>query len=90
MKELLSAKERINQLLGMLTGQEIAKVLLAQGYSIEESASAFKDLGYVAAIEPFTRDIKELHVSNRPIQAGLAAIIASSEPRTLPSVVWRK
>lgn len=71
------------------TGVEIARVLHAEGHPIQEARDAFFDLGYVVSIQPFTTDIQELHVSDRPMEAGLAALILMQEPRALPSVVWR-
>ena len=71
-----------------MTGQEIAQVLLKEGVSIKDARDAFGKEKYVVSIEPFTRDISELHVSDRPMQAGLDTVIVAIEPRCLPSVVW--
>jgi hypothetical protein len=72
------------------TGSEIAKVLLKEGFTIEEAFSAFYEEGYVVSILPFTSDISELHVSDDSMEAGLVTMLMASEPRTLPSVIWDK
>jgi hypothetical protein len=84
------ALARIRQLRGErgMTGQEIAQVLLEEGFSIEDARGAFFQEGYVASTEPFTRDISMLHVSDRPMKAGLDTILMAIEPCCLPSVVW--
>jgi len=70
------------------TGSEIAKVLLKEGFAIEEAFSAFYEEGYVVSIQPFTSNISELHVSDGSMEAGLITMFMAAEPRTLPSVVW--
>lgn len=69
-------------------GVEIAKILLDEGFSIEEADTAFSVLRYVVRIVPFMADVQELHVSDTPLD-GIAALFAATEPRALPSVVWQ-
>ncbi len=86
MKEKVSAQARVAQLLPTQTGQQIARTLLKEGYTIEESATAFRQYGYVAIAR---LDVKELRVSDEPMR-GMAAITAAMDPQVLPCVVWRK
>ncbi|HDH31671.1 MAG TPA: hypothetical protein ENH26_02760 [Candidatus Wolfebacteria bacterium] len=69
-------------------GIEIAKILLQKGCSIEEAKEAFFKEGYVVFVQLFTLDIKELHVSDNPMGAGISVIILNSQSRVLPSIVW--
>lgn len=69
-------------------GEEIARVLLQEGFAIDEADAAFSALRYVVKIAVFMEGVYELHVSNTPLD-GFAAIVAAFEPRALPSVVWQ-
>ena len=87
----MNVQARIQQLLEEgKTGKQIAQVLLAEEVSISAAREAFYNLGYVVAIYPFTRDIQELYVSDTPMEAGIVAALLGLEPRTMPSVVWKK
>ncbi len=83
LRELITRLQREGKL-----GKDIAEFLRLEGYKIGEVQSAMTALDYVTSIEPFTRDVYGLHVSDRPMQAGVAALIAVSEPRALPWVIW--
>ena len=71
-------------------GRQIGEILRDEGFKIEDAISAFILEGYVAATEDFLLDEDLLHVSNSPMEAGIAVIIASQNPRALPSVIWPK
>lgn len=81
--ELINELQRQEKL-----GKDIADFLRLEGFPIGEVQSAFINLGYVASIEQFTRDIPGLHVSERPMKAGLAVLSVAFEPRALPLVIW--
>lgn len=86
-----SAKDRVFQLRAQgKTGKEIAQVLLDEDYSIEDATFAFITHGYVTSTQNLADDIKELHVSDNPGEAGMAAYTLSALIRTHPSVVWKK
>ena len=67
-------------------GIEIARVLYQEGYNIEEVRGAFYQEGYMVSIEESVP--RFLHVSDNPMQAGLAVLFASIEPRALPEIAW--
>lgn len=85
------ARMRVGALLNDgAVGKDIAEALLAEGVTIEAAATALYDHGFVVRIMPYTTDVSQLHVSDMPMSAGLSAIIASSESRALPSVIWKR
>jgi hypothetical protein len=71
-------------------GREIALALFHEGYEIDKVEDAFYLEEYVVSQQPFTSDIRELHVSDNPQQAGIGTALMLMEPRTLPSVIWDK
>lgn len=87
----MGAKAKIQELRKQgKRGVEIARVLLEQGCAIGMALAGFRDEGYVASIEPFCKDVDELHVSDSPMEAGWATVLMAAESRCLPSVVWSK
>ena len=72
------------------TGVQIAQVILEQGISVWDAQTAFIALRYIATVEPVFSDLDALHVSDHPMEAGLAVIIAMQAPQALPEIVWEK
>ncbi len=79
-----------NERMNGLTGQQIADRFFEEGVDIRDARDAFYKERYVVDIESLCADVQMLHVSNQPMEPGVGVIIASSEPRALPGVVWRK
>lgn len=70
------------------TGVQIATVLRDQDFALHAVKTCMFSQGYVVAVYPLTEGQMELHVSNWPLKAGIAAVVAAMEPRALPSVIW--
>lgn len=68
-------------------GVEIAQALKDEGYSSSDVRDALYKAGFVVVWEG-EGDFRLLHVSDCPMETGLAVLISVSEPRALPSVCW--
>lgn len=91
MARIEDAEQRIDQLRqDGKTGVQIGEELKREGFSMETARKAFFQQSYVVAAEGFTEEKDLLHVSNQPMEPGVAAIVASAEPRGLPEVIWPK
>ena len=71
-------------------GVEIATILHEENYSLKETSHALLAMDYVATLEDGGEDTILLHVSDSPMKAGLGALVASTEPRALPEMEWKK
>lgn len=65
------------------TGIEIVQELLRRDLSHRDILNALYYQRYVARVIG-----DRLHVSNQPMGAGLAVLVTTDEPETMPSVPW--
>ena len=80
----MDAFQRLQELPIEQPGNELAKILHDEGYTIEETRNAFFKHGYTAVIANCT-----LHVSNFPEDAGMPKLVGTMlNPHELPSVTW--